>query len=151
LEHFTHSAHRLRACNHCSAAFRLTGRRFRRMAGSTGRLVNETCKPLAPYVAPSHAALPIPPILKEAYIFVAMQFGNDIIGTMTDQASQGTRPRGAEHYTDTAGATDHVFGLCRLLGYRFAPRIKDLKDRKALHGRETHQLAAACAVDRRHH
>ncbi len=36
----------------------------------------------------------------------------------------------AEHYTDTAGATDHVFGLCHLLGYRFAPRIKDLKDRK---------------------
>ena len=35
----------------------------------------------------------------------------------------------AEHYTDTAGATDHVFGLCHLLGYRFAPRIKDLKDR----------------------
>ncbi|HEY5300235.1 MAG TPA: Tn3 family transposase [Acetobacteraceae bacterium] len=36
----------------------------------------------------------------------------------------------AEHYTDTAGATDHVFGLCHLLGYGFAPRIKDLKDRK---------------------
>ena len=36
----------------------------------------------------------------------------------------------AEHYTDNAGATDHVFGLCHLLGYRFAPRIKDLKDRK---------------------
>lgn len=36
----------------------------------------------------------------------------------------------AEHYTDTAGATDHVFGLCHLLGYRFASRIKDLKDRK---------------------
>jgi TnpA family transposase len=35
-----------------------------------------------------------------------------------------------EHYTDTAGATDHVFGLCHLLGFRFAPRIKDLKDRK---------------------
>ena len=35
-----------------------------------------------------------------------------------------------EHYTDTAGATDHVFGLCYLLGFLFAPRIKDLKDRK---------------------
>jgi len=39
-----------------------------------------------------------------------------------------------EHYTDTAGATDHVFGLCHLLGYRFAPRIKDLKGPQALHG-----------------
>ena len=35
-----------------------------------------------------------------------------------------------EHYTDTAGATDHVFGLCCLLGFQFSPRIKDLKDRK---------------------
>jgi TnpA family transposase len=35
-----------------------------------------------------------------------------------------------EHYTDTAGATDHLFGLCCLLGFQFAPRIRDLKDRK---------------------
>jgi TnpA family transposase len=27
-----------------------------------------------------------------------------------------------EHYTDTAGFTDHVFALMHLLGYRFAPR-----------------------------
>lgn len=35
-----------------------------------------------------------------------------------------------EHYTDTGGATDHVFGLCHLLGYRFVPRIRDLADRR---------------------
>jgi hypothetical protein len=35
-----------------------------------------------------------------------------------------------EHYTDTAGFTDHVFGLCHLLGFRFAPRIRDLVDRR---------------------
>ena len=35
-----------------------------------------------------------------------------------------------EHYTDTAGAIDHVFGLCQLLGFRFAPRIRDLADRR---------------------
>jgi TnpA family transposase len=35
-----------------------------------------------------------------------------------------------EHYTDTAGATDHVFGLCHLLGFRFAPRLRDLADRR---------------------
>jgi TnpA family transposase len=35
-----------------------------------------------------------------------------------------------EHYTDTAGFTDHVFGLMHLQGYRFAPRIRDLKDKK---------------------
>lgn len=33
-----------------------------------------------------------------------------------------------EHYTDTAGFTDHVFALTHLLGFRFAPRIRDLKD-----------------------
>jgi TnpA family transposase len=35
-----------------------------------------------------------------------------------------------EHYTDTAGFTDHVFGLMHLLGFRFAPRIRDLADRR---------------------
>ncbi|BDV36169.1 hypothetical protein SS37A_36990 (plasmid) [Methylocystis iwaonis] len=37
-----------------------------------------------------------------------------------------------EHYTDTAGAVDHVFGLCHLTGFRFAPRIRDLADRRPL-------------------
>lgn len=31
-----------------------------------------------------------------------------------------------EHYTDTAGYTEQVFALCFLLGFRFAPRIRDL-------------------------
>ena len=31
-----------------------------------------------------------------------------------------------EHYTDTAGFTDHLFALMQLLGYRFAPRIRNL-------------------------
>lgn len=31
-----------------------------------------------------------------------------------------------EHYTDTAGFTDHVFGLCHLLGFRFAPRMRGI-------------------------
>lgn len=35
-----------------------------------------------------------------------------------------------EHATDTAGAVDHVFGLCHLLGFRFAPRIPDLNERR---------------------
>jgi TnpA family transposase len=33
-----------------------------------------------------------------------------------------------EHYTDTAGFTDHVFALMHLLGFRFAPRLRDLAD-----------------------
>lgn len=35
-----------------------------------------------------------------------------------------------EHYTDTAGFTDHVFALMPLLGFKFAPRIRDLADKK---------------------
>jgi TnpA family transposase len=42
----------------------------------------------------------------------------------------GTDPDGHAHYTDTGGATDHVFALCHLLGYRFVPRIRDLRDRR---------------------
>lgn len=34
-----------------------------------------------------------------------------------------------EHYTDTAGFTDHVFALCHFLGFEFAPRIGDLADK----------------------
>ncbi len=33
-----------------------------------------------------------------------------------------------EHFTDTGGASDQVFGLLALLGFRFAPRLRDLKD-----------------------
>lgn len=36
----------------------------------------------------------------------------------------------SEHYTDTGGATDHVFGLCPFFGFRFAPRLRDIKDRR---------------------
>ncbi len=35
-----------------------------------------------------------------------------------------------EHYTDTAGYTDQVFGLSHLLGFRFAPRIRDISEIK---------------------
>lgn len=35
-----------------------------------------------------------------------------------------------EHHTDTAGFTDHVFALMHLLGFRFAPRIRDTGDTK---------------------
>lgn len=35
-----------------------------------------------------------------------------------------------EHYTDTAGYTDQIFGLSHLLGFSFAPRIRDIADLK---------------------
>ncbi|GAA3273465.1 hypothetical protein GCM10020258_50460 [Sphingomonas yabuuchiae] len=39
--------------------------------------------------------------------------------------SHGTDLRIVEHYTDTGGATDHVFALCAMLGFRFCPRLRD--------------------------
>jgi TnpA family transposase len=38
--------------------------------------------------------------------------------------------QGGERCADTGGATDHVFALCHLLGYRFVPRFRDLQDRR---------------------
>jgi TnpA family transposase len=35
-----------------------------------------------------------------------------------------------EHYANTGGYTDQVFGTCHLPGFRFAPRLRDLGDRK---------------------
>jgi Tn3 transposase DDE domain len=35
-----------------------------------------------------------------------------------------------EHATDTAGATEVIFALFDPLGYRFAPRLRDLGDRR---------------------
>ena len=35
-----------------------------------------------------------------------------------------------EHHTDTEGFTDQVFGATHLLGYRFAPRIRNVKKTK---------------------
>ena len=45
-----------------------------------------------------------------------------------------------EHYTDTAGYTEQVFALCYLLGFRFAPRIRDLTAKKlfVLEGPDTY-------------
>lgn len=35
-----------------------------------------------------------------------------------------------EHYTDTAGYTEQIFALTPMMGFNFAPRIKNLKDAK---------------------
>ena len=42
----------------------------------------------------------------------------------------GTALRIGTHYTDTGGASDHVFIPCAMLGFRFCPRLRDLPDRK---------------------
>jgi TnpA family transposase len=37
-----------------------------------------------------------------------------------------------QHATDTAGATEHVFGLCTLMGFEFTPRISDVLSRSLM-------------------
>ena len=37
---------------------------------------------------------------------------------------------GCRHHTDGGGDSEHVFALCALLGFQFAPRIPDLKHRR---------------------
>jgi TnpA family transposase len=52
-----------------------------------------------------------------------------------------------EHYTDTAGFTDHVFALMHLLGFRFAPRIRDLKDTKLFMPKNDQDYSALQAMN----
>ena len=59
-------------------------------------------------------------------------------GLMGSEAGRRIR----EHYADTGGFTDHVFAACAMLGYRFAPRIRDLPD-KRLYAFEPKSAAAA--------
>jgi len=35
-----------------------------------------------------------------------------------------------EHYTGPGGFSDHLFAACRLLGFRYAPLIRDLKKKR---------------------
>ncbi len=49
-----------------------------------------------------------------------------------------------EHYTDTAGFTDHVFALMHLLGFRFDPRIRDLGETN--HRRQRARRSVHCRV-----
>ena len=51
-----------------------------------------------------------------------------------------------EHYTDTAGFTDHVFALMHLLGFAFCPRIRDLHDKNCL-SKESREIPGASVTD----
>lgn len=42
----------------------------------------------------------------------------------------GTSLQITEHYTDTGGASDHVFGCTHMLGCRYVPRLRDLPERR---------------------
>ena len=64
----------------------------------------------------------------------------DIISAATQEAPyvlDGLTGHGSElgikeHYADTGGATDHVFALCAMPGFRFCPRLRDVPDRRLI-------------------
>ncbi|MFJ1311881.1 Tn3 family transposase [Agrobacterium sp. P15N1-A] len=62
--------------------------------------------------------LPISPTESEAVYVLDGLFDHDTILEIE------------EHFTDTGGASDHVFALFSLIGKRFAPRLRNIKDRK---------------------
>ncbi len=35
-----------------------------------------------------------------------------------------------EHYADTGGFSDHLFAICRPFGFRYAPRVRNLKEKR---------------------
>ena len=73
----------------------------------------------------------------KAYTHVTDQYGPFALKTIPATAHEApyildgltmndTGKRIKEHYADTGGFTDHVFALCALLGYQFAPRLRNL-------------------------
>ena len=77
----------------------------------------------------------------KAYSHVSDQFTPFAVQTIPATASEApyildgllmtdAGQRVKEHYTDTGGFTDHVFALCSILGFTFAPRIRDLPSKR---------------------
>lgn len=73
----------------------------------------------------------------KAYTHISDQYGPFAIKTIPATAHEtpyildgltmnDTGKNIKEHYADTGGFTDHVFAMCSLLGYQFAPRLRNL-------------------------
>jgi TnpA family transposase len=110
-------------------AFGAMARRHHLMANSSEQATAPQSAEISIYitaVSPDHLSdqygyfsiLPISPTESEAAFVLDGLFDQDTILEIQ------------EHFTDTGGASDHVFGLFALIGKRFAPRLRNLKDRK---------------------
>jgi TnpA family transposase len=88
--------------------------------GNAGRAL------LYPHLQPVHALLYDTPFYTKVIAANARDATHVLDGLLYHESDL----RIEEHYTDTAGFTDHVFALCHLLGFRFAPRIRDLADKR---------------------
>ena len=79
-----------------------------------------------------YSILPISPTESEAVYVLDGLFDHDTVLEIE------------ELFTDTGGASDHVFALFCLIGKRFAPRLRNIKDRK-LHTFEKADIYPALA------
>ena len=71
-------------------------------------------------------AVPLFDHVQSVVDLAAQRFRHVLDGLLCHQSSLVIN----EHYADTGGFSDHVFAMCRLLGVRFAPRIRDLKEKR---------------------
>jgi hypothetical protein len=69
--------------------------------------------------------------IAEIPVMVAAGWSEDFLQANTSPPSTRARARTVRrHHTDGGGDSDHVFALLALLGFQFAPRIPDLKNRR---------------------
>ena len=66
------------------------------------------------------------PIASEPIPATAHEAPYILDGLVSNEAGKRVK----EQYADTGGFTDHVFAMCSILGYRFAPRIRDLPSKR---------------------
>jgi TnpA family transposase len=98
-------------------------------AGSTGEalnVVNARYGNAAGLSAYSHVSDQYAPFSTQVIPATAYEAPYILDGLLQNDTGRQIR----EHYADTGGFTDHVFAICSILGYRFAPRIRDLPDKR---------------------
>ncbi|UXT61275.1 Tn3 family transposase (plasmid) [Agrobacterium fabrum] len=74
----------------------------------------------------SHVSDQYAPFSTQAIPATASEAPYILDGLLMNDAGRHIR----EQFADTGGFTDHVFAACAILGYRFAPRIRDLPSKK---------------------
>ena len=94
--------------------------------GEAMNVVNARYRNEAGLKAYSHLSDQFAPFAVDTIPATAHEAPYILDGLMGSEAGRRIR----EHYADTGGFTDHVFAACAMLGYRFAPRIRDLPDKR---------------------
>jgi TnpA family transposase len=83
-------------------------------------------RPQAGFKAYTHLSDRFGPFFTKLIAATASEVLHVLDALLYHQSEVSTR----RHHTDGGGESDHVFALCTLLGFQFAPRILDLKHRR---------------------